>query len=106
MNGGNIKLKKNNYNNYSQLVQLIKNSEREYNLDLIEKAYNIASEAHKNQKRVSGIEYIYHPISVAYILVDLGMDTESIIAALLHDVVEDTPIGIEKIKKEFGPDAI
>ena len=99
-------MKKNNYNSYSQLVQLIKNSEREYNLNLIEKAYNMASEAHKNQKRVSGIEYIYHPISVAYILVDLGMDTESIIAALLHDVVEDTNIGIEKIKKEFGQEVV
>ncbi|MDR1627562.1 MAG: bifunctional (p)ppGpp synthetase/guanosine-3',5'-bis(diphosphate) 3'-pyrophosphohydrolase [Oscillospiraceae bacterium] len=99
-------MKKNNYNTYSQLVQFIKNSEKEYDLDLIEKAYHIALKAHNGQKRMSGVDYIYHPISVAYILVDLGMDTESITAALLHDVVEDTPVGMEQIKKEFSQEVV
>ena len=54
------------------------------------------------KSRRSGVPYILHPVSVAYILVELGMDTESIVASLLHDVVEDTPVGLEEIKKLFG----
>ncbi|MFR5111064.1 MAG: RelA/SpoT family protein [[Clostridium] leptum] len=68
----------------------------------IDKAYQFALESHGDQKRRSGVPYILHPVSVAYILVELGMDTESIVASLLHDVVEDTPVGLEEIKKLFG----
>ncbi|MEE1282681.1 MAG: bifunctional (p)ppGpp synthetase/guanosine-3',5'-bis(diphosphate) 3'-pyrophosphohydrolase, partial [Acutalibacteraceae bacterium] len=61
-----------------------------------------ASEAHGDQRRVSGVPYILHPTSVACILVELGMDTESVVAALLHDVVEDTDVTIEDIIKDYG----
>ena len=68
----------------------------------IEKAYNLAKKAHGDQKRKSGEPYIIHPLWVAIILADLEMDKETIIAALLHDVVEDTRIGEDYIKEEFG----
>ncbi|MBS6271069.1 MAG: bifunctional (p)ppGpp synthetase/guanosine-3',5'-bis(diphosphate) 3'-pyrophosphohydrolase [[Clostridium] leptum] len=71
-------------------------------MEKIDKAYQFALESHGDQKRRSGVPYILHPVSVAYILVELGMDTESIVASLLHDVVEDTPVGLEEIKKLFG----
>ena len=70
------------YNTYEELLSLIDRSGKKYNLNLIDKAYNVAKEAHKNQNRVSGIPYILHPVSVAYILVELGMDIDSVVAAL------------------------
>ncbi len=73
-----------------------------YDGALIEKALNYATECHKGQCRRSGEPYIEHPIQVALILIDLGMDTESIVAALLHDVVEDTEVTNETIQKLFG----
>ncbi|MBQ9742802.1 MAG: bifunctional (p)ppGpp synthetase/guanosine-3',5'-bis(diphosphate) 3'-pyrophosphohydrolase [Ruminococcus sp.] len=90
------------YNDYDNLMELLRASGYKFDIDRIEKAYRYAEEAHKDQKRVSGLPYILHPTSVACILVGLGMDTESIIAALLHDVVEDTEITLEEITKEFG----
>ncbi|MEE1012230.1 MAG: bifunctional (p)ppGpp synthetase/guanosine-3',5'-bis(diphosphate) 3'-pyrophosphohydrolase [Acutalibacteraceae bacterium] len=68
----------------------------------IEKAYRIADEAHKGQVRLSGEPYIMHPLSVAVILASLGMDQASIIAALLHDTVEDTAMTYSEVKKQFG----
>lgn len=73
-----------------------------YNADLIKKAYNLAYEAHKNQRRRSGEPYIMHPVAVAKILFKLGMDNECIVGALLHDVVEDTEYNLDYIKAEFG----
>lgn len=70
----------------------------------IKKAFDIANEAHKNQKRRSGEPYIIHPVAVAKILCEMGMDAESVCAALLHDVVEDTEISDEEIRKIFGKD--
>lgn len=87
---------------YEELVAMLKSTERDFDMELIDKAYYFALEAHKDQKRRSGVPYIVHPISVAYILVELGMDTESVVAALLHDVVEDTPTELNTIKKLFG----
>lgn len=75
-----------------------------YDNEKIEKAYQLAREAHKNQRRRSGEPYIMHPVAVAKILFDIGMDNECIIAALLHDVVEDTEYTIDYIKKLFGDD--
>lgn len=72
------------------------------NIDLIKKAYDYAKNNHEGQKRVSGEEYIIHPLNVAYILTDLELDDSTICAALLHDVVEDTPITHEDIVNEFG----
>lgn len=73
-------------------------------MELITKAYKFAEESHGDQRRVSGIPYILHPTSVACILAELGMDTESICGALLHDVVEDTPVKLDEIAKGFGKD--
>ncbi|MES0490156.1 MAG: RelA/SpoT family protein [Leptospirales bacterium] len=70
--------------------------------NLIKKAYLLAEDAHKFQKRLSGEPYIIHPLSVSLFLADLGLDYESICAGLLHDVLEDTPISDELIEKEFG----
>ncbi|MBE6741911.1 MAG: bifunctional (p)ppGpp synthetase/guanosine-3',5'-bis(diphosphate) 3'-pyrophosphohydrolase [Ruminococcaceae bacterium] len=75
-----------------------------YDSDRIEYAYKLARDAHKNQRRRSGEPYIMHPVAVAEILFDMGMDNECIIAALLHDVVEDTEYNIDFIRKEFGDD--
>ena len=71
---------------------------------LLEKAYNYASDGHLNQKRASGEPYITHPLQVALYLSDLSMDLETIIAAILHDLIEDTDITYKNIKKEFGTD--
>ena len=68
----------------------------------VKKAYQIANEAHEGQKRLSGEPYIMHPLSVAIILASLGMDEASIIAAILHDTVEDTKLTNAEVKKEFG----
>ena len=87
---------------YDKLTEAIKASGRTYNMDMIEKAYRMANEAHKDARRRSGEPYICHPLAVARLVLDLGMDTESIAAALLHDVVEDTPITIDEVKSAFG----
>ncbi|MBQ2904843.1 MAG: bifunctional (p)ppGpp synthetase/guanosine-3',5'-bis(diphosphate) 3'-pyrophosphohydrolase [Clostridia bacterium] len=68
----------------------------------VKKAYQIARDAHEGQKRLSGEPYIMHPLSVAIILASLGMDEASIIAAILHDTVEDTKLTNAEVKKEFG----
>ncbi len=76
----------------------------QYDSDKIEKAYILARDAHKNQRRRSGEPYIMHPVAVAAILFSFGMDNECIIGALLHDVVEDTDYDLEYIRKHFGDD--
>lgn len=91
-----------NYNNYVDLIELINNSENDYDLVKIQKAYNLAYKAHGDQRRVSGVPYILHPTSVACILVNIGMDTECVVSALLHDVVEDTDVELDYIVKNFG----
>lgn len=72
------------------------------NRDMILHAYDYAKEAHRNQKRASGEPYFIHPCAVAEILVELGLDAETVAAALLHDVIEDTPATEEDIRREFG----
>ena len=76
----------------------------QYDVEKIEQAYNIAKEAHGDQKRRSGEPYIMHPVAVARILLKLGMDNECIISALLHDVVEDTEYTLSFIRERFGED--
>lgn len=71
-------------------------------VDLIRRAYNYAAHVHQDQTRLSGEPYINHPLAAAGILADLEMDANSIAAALLHDVVEDTSINLETLAKEFG----
>ncbi|MBQ2712800.1 MAG: bifunctional (p)ppGpp synthetase/guanosine-3',5'-bis(diphosphate) 3'-pyrophosphohydrolase [Clostridia bacterium] len=70
--------------------------------EVLERAYTFAKTAHANQKRASGEDYFIHPYFVAEILVDLGLDTATVAAAFLHDVVEDTPVTREQLSKEFG----
>lgn len=89
---------------FDDLLQSIQETKRTYDMDMITRAYRCAEEAHKDQKRQSGEPYIIHPIAVAMILVELGMDSETISAGLLHDVVEDTFISLEELRKQFGPD--
>ena len=74
----------------------------EPDINRITEAYHFAEKAHDGQKRRSGEPYIIHPVAVAQILAEMGMDADSICAALLHDVVEDTPVTDEEISKKFG----
>ena len=89
---------------YEELVKVIEDSGRPYNMEMLRKAYETAAKAHGNQRRRSGEPYISHPLSVAALLVEMGMDSESVAAALLHDVVEDTDVKLDSLKSEFGPD--
>lgn len=86
------------------LIQKILTDDKQYDLSKIITAYEFAAKAHEGQKRSSGQPYIIHPLAVAYILLELGMDTDTICAAMLHDVVEDTPVTLEEVKKRFGQD--
>jgi len=86
----------------NEFVELVKQNYQD--CELILKAYEFACDAHKHNKRNTGEPYIIHPISVAKILIELGLDKETIAAALLHDVVEDTPVSFKKIKELFGPE--
>ena len=89
---------------YEELIECLNKQGGSYDLDLIKKAFDYCVECHKGQKRWTNEEYYIHPFHVAKIIISLGMDTQSIAAALLHDVVEDTEATVEYIKKEFGAD--
>ena len=87
---------------YEDLIKSIRRYHPSDDISLVEKAYHIAADAHKEQKRKSGEPYIIHPLCVAIILADLEMDKETIVAAILHDVVEDTVMTLEELSREFG----
>ena len=87
---------------YEELLELIHSSGREFNMEMIDKAYQLANGAHQGQMRLSGEPYIIHPLAVSCILVELGMDSESVVGGLLHDVVEDTDYTLEDIRKLFN----
>ena len=89
---------------YQDLIKRVRKYHPSDDISLIEKAYNVAYNAHKDQVRKSGEPYIIHPLCVAIILADLELDKETIVAGLLHDVVEDTILTDEEIKQQFGPD--
>ena len=89
---------------YGELIASVKKYHPSDDISLIEKAYRVAADAHKDQKRKSGEPYIIHPLCVAIILADLELDKESIAAGLLHDVVEDTVMTEEELTEEFGPE--
>lgn len=87
---------------YRALLQLIREKNPSVDLRTIRRAFLFAHRAHKDQRRLSGEPYIIHPIAVARILAEMGLDTAAIAAALLHDVVEDTSFGEDSIRREFG----
>ena len=87
---------------YEELITKVKKYHPSADVTQIEKAYQIAYNAHKGQARKSGEPYIIHPICVAMILADLELDKETIVGGLLHDVVEDTVMTREDIEREFG----
>ena len=89
---------------YDELIASIKKYHPSTDITMIQKAYETAREAHKDQKRKSGEPYIIHPLCVAIILADLELDKETIVAGLLHDAVEDTWMTCDEITKEFGPE--
>ena len=89
-------------NNSEELLNKIQSYNKFSNLGPLSKAYNFALEAHKNQKRVSGLPYIVHPIAVADILAELKLDSATIITGLLHDTIEDTKATYNVVLKEFG----
>ena len=87
---------------YNEMIASVKRYHPSANISMIEKAYQIAYDAHKDQVRKSGEPYIIHPLCVAIILADLELDKETIVAGILHDVVEDTIMTNEEIRKEFN----
>ncbi len=87
---------------YADLLERIHKYHPSADVSMVEKAYKIAEEAHREQVRKSGEPYIIHPLYVAIILAELEMDKETIVAGILHDVVEDTVMTDEEIKEEFG----
>lgn len=91
------------------MLAVLENLEKAYDgkdLLLCQKAYDFAKKAHENQKRASGEDYFSHPCAVAQILIDLGLDSATVAAAFLHDVIEDTPVSEGDIKKEFGDEVL
>ena len=97
-------MKEKSENLYAQLMAEIKKYHPSDDYSMVEKAYNLAYEAHKEQYRKSGEPYIIHPLSVAIILAELELDMESIAAGILHDVVEDTEYSLEDIARMFNDD--
>ncbi|MCC8140715.1 MAG: bifunctional (p)ppGpp synthetase/guanosine-3',5'-bis(diphosphate) 3'-pyrophosphohydrolase [Lachnospiraceae bacterium] len=87
---------------YQTLVKSVLEYHPSADISMIEKAYQVAKKAHGNQLRKSGEPYIIHPLCVALILADLELDKESIVAGILHDVVEDTAVTMEDIERDFG----
>ena len=87
---------------FDELVATVGEHTPEVDRDLLERAFRFASEAHAGHRRRSGEDFIVHPVSVARILAELRMDSATIAAGLLHDVVEDTETSIEQVRAEFG----
>lgn len=95
-------MKTSTYDKVTELITKVKKYNPQADEGLIRRAFEVAYNQHLTQKRKSGEAFIYHPLGVAEILTDYGMDTTTIVAALLHDVVEDTSMSLTDIKKEFG----
>ncbi|HBV50812.1 MAG TPA: (p)ppGpp synthetase [Clostridiales bacterium] len=87
---------------FQKLEELLKAHNPGVDLTMLEKAFALASEKHKDQKRKSGEPFIIHPVAVATMLAEMDMDMPSVIAGMLHDVVEDTSVTIEEIREIFG----
>ena len=90
---------------FAELLDKVRRNRPGDDLELLRRAYDFAAEQHKTQTRLSGEPYLSHPVEVAHLLADMKLDVTSLVAALLHDVIEDTKIPLERISEEFGPDA-
>lgn len=86
----------------ADIIKKVKSYDKKADETILKKAYEIALNAHKNEKRASGEPFILHPLEVANLVADFKMDIESVCAALLHDTVEDTEYSMDKLKKDFG----
>ena len=84
------------------LIERVQKQNPQANIKKIRAAYECAAKAHEGQKRRNGEPYIIHPVAVAEIVVEMGLDTDSICAALLHDCIEDTEFGYKEIENKFG----
>ena len=91
---------------YEDLLEKVKEYIKPEEIEIIEKAYNYAKEKHENEKRLTGEDYIDHPLNVAYILTDIKADYQTLCAALLHDVYEDPDIIDEELSKEFSKEIV
>ncbi len=89
---------------FDELVRIILSYKPDEDISMIRKAYEVAAEQHKDQKRRSGEPYIIHPLNTAIILAEMEMDKETIMGALLHDVVEDTDMTLDQLREIFGDD--
>src|SRR5262245_16242713 len=87
---------------FEAMLKLVKGRNNKVDVKELQRAYAFAEESHRGQKRLSGEDFIEHPVAVATIMADLGLDTTTLEAALLHDVVEDTDLTLENIREEFG----
>ena len=87
---------------YQAMIQAVQRYTPSADMDVIEAAYRYADEKHKNQLRKSGEAYIIHPLAVAEIVAEIGLDTDAIAAALLHDCLEDTDASFEEVSRRFG----
>ena len=87
---------------YQAMIQAVQRYTPSADMDVIEAAYRYADEKHKNQLRKSGEPYIIHPLAVAEIVAEIGLDTDAIAAALLHDCLEDTDASFEEVSRRFG----
>ncbi len=89
-----------------EVLEKVRDAYDDKDVELCEKAYDYAKKAHANQKRASGEDYFTHPCAVVKILIDLGLDAQTLAAAFLHDVIEDTPVSEGDIRKEFGDEVL
>ncbi len=88
--------------NFSVLIEKVKKYDPNCNIELLEKAYNFSKAAHEGQLRNSGEPYIIHPVEVAIILAEMELDSTALVAALLHDTIEDTTCTYDQLKAQFG----
>ncbi|HYH27290.1 MAG TPA: HD domain-containing protein, partial [Actinomycetota bacterium] len=86
----------------SDLLRVFSGGDGKADVQTIRRAYEVAERSHRGQVRKSGDPFISHPLGVASILAEMGLDTTTVVAALLHDVVEDTAVTLDQVRSEFG----
>jgi guanosine-3',5'-bis(diphosphate) 3'-pyrophosphohydrolase len=89
---------------FQLLVRTVKSYNAKADIKLLQRAYAVAEAAHAGQKRISGEDFVEHPLAVANVLAELHLDTTTLVASLLHDVVEDTDVSLEQLERDFGPE--